>query len=450
MDKIDVTIINKFDVKNFRQWKFQMTCALKAKGSYGIVSGSEKKPASDTDGAEIKTAIEAWEKKDAGAMFTLTAGMDLSQITLAENYTSVKEIMDKLVSIYELRSERNKLLCHERFHQYKMIDTESVAQHIAKIQNLAKQIRETGDTISDAAVIIKILGTLPTKYRNFRQAWLSVSEDKQTMANLTARLLDEESCLTFVEEVDTALTVTKNLKVKKFKGPKEITCLNCHKKGHIAKFCRGKKRNKSHYELDLAGNVSAFNIIQHKPIEFPPNDKWIMDSGASAHMIFRKGYFTTFQEIGTGIQVTLGDNTCLQIHGKGTIRIQKFINNRWEDGLMDDVLYVPNLRKNLFSEGAVTNKRMKIVKINERAQIYGEGRLLAQAIRDTNNLYIMQFRTVITEINIAVENSLKVWHERLAHINIKTLKDMISKNMVDGVNLSDMNGFVCEPCMYGK
>ncbi|GJQ70653.1 hypothetical protein Trydic_g23042 [Trypoxylus dichotomus] len=74
MDKIDVTIINKFDGKNFQHWKFQMTCALKAKGLYGIVSGSEKKPASDTDGPEIKTAIETWEKKDAGAMFTLTAG----------------------------------------------------------------------------------------------------------------------------------------------------------------------------------------------------------------------------------------------------------------------------------------------------------------------------------------------------------------------------------------
>ncbi|GJQ66088.1 hypothetical protein Trydic_g4167 [Trypoxylus dichotomus] len=333
-------------------------------------------------------------------MFTLTAGIDLSQIALVENCTSAKEIMDKLMSIYELRSETNKLLYHERFHQYKMIDTESVAQHIAKIQNLAKQIRETGDTISDAAVITKILGTLPTKYRNFRQACLSVSEDKLTMTNLTAGLLDEESSLTSVEEVDTALTVTKNLKGKKFKRTKEITCFNCHKKGHIAKFCRGKKRNKSHNELELAGNVSAFNIIQRKPIAFSPNDKWIMDSGASAHMTFRKEYVTTLQEIDTGCQVTLGDNTCLQIYGKGTIRIQIFINNRWEDGLMDNVLYVPDLRKNLFSEGAVTNKRMK--------------------------------------------------HERLAHVNIKTLKDMISKNMVDRVNLSDMNGFVCEPCVYGK
>lgn len=307
-----------------------------------------------------------------------------------------------------------------------MSSTESVAQHIAKVENLAKQIRETGDSISEAAVITKILGTLPSKFRNFRQAWLSISEDKQTIPNLTARLLDEENSLTSIEEVDTALTVSKNSQEKKpFKGNKGITCFNCHKKGHIAKFCRNRKKNKSGNGQENVGNASAFRTLEtdtRYELELPSSDKWIMDRGASAYMTFRKELFTTFQEEEKeNSYVTLGNNTNLLIQGRGTVKIRKFVNNKWEDGEINNVLYVPELRKNLFSEGVVTNKGMKIVKVNERAQIYGKCGLLAQAVRDANNLYIMQFRTVTSETNIAEENPLRVWHERLAHINVKKI-----------------------------
>lgn len=59
-----------------------------------------------------------------------------------------------------------------------MSSNDSIAQHIAKIENLAQQIRDTGEGISDIAIMIKILGSLPLKFRSFRQAWLSLNETK--------------------------------------------------------------------------------------------------------------------------------------------------------------------------------------------------------------------------------------------------------------------------------
>lgn len=45
---------------------------------------------------------------------------------------------------------------------------DTIAQHIAKIENLAKGIKDVGEPISDTAVMTKILSSLPPKYRSLK------------------------------------------------------------------------------------------------------------------------------------------------------------------------------------------------------------------------------------------------------------------------------------------
>ncbi|KMQ88775.1 copia [Lasius niger] len=119
--KIDIALVGKFDGKNYHQWKFQMCCALRAKGLFEIVKGIEGKPLATGD------VQKKWIKEDAYAMFLLTSTMDYSQITLIENCQSSKQIMDKLDAIYEQKTEMNKMLAHGRFSQYKMNSNNSIA-----------------------------------------------------------------------------------------------------------------------------------------------------------------------------------------------------------------------------------------------------------------------------------------------------------------------------------
>ncbi|KYN45078.1 hypothetical protein ALC56_00552 [Trachymyrmex septentrionalis] len=53
--------------------------------------------------------------------------MDFSQITLIENCQSSKKILEKLDTVYEQKTEINKMLAHERFSQYKMDPNDSIA-----------------------------------------------------------------------------------------------------------------------------------------------------------------------------------------------------------------------------------------------------------------------------------------------------------------------------------
>lgn len=159
-------------------------------------------------------------------------------------------------------------------------------------------------------------------------------------------------------------------------------------------------------------------------------------------MAHRREFFTNLQELNDNSVVVLGNGQELNVRGKGSIRIKKLVYGKWYDSTITEVLYVPNLNKNLFSEGVVTKKRMKIVKVDSVANIYENQKLTATAVRNESNLYQMQIKTVLShEANVVIKDSLQTWHERLGHVNIKYIKEMVSKKLIKGVGLSDSEHF---------
>lgn len=149
-DKVDVAAMNKFNGKNYQQWKFKVICALRAKGILNIVKGEKVKPTTNTYGE-----ANEWDRKDALAMFTITSVMEFNQIALVENCNTSHEVFNKLNSLYEQKTETNKLIHHDRFYQYKMSVTVNMAQHISKVESLARQIRDSGNTVSNLAIMTK-------------------------------------------------------------------------------------------------------------------------------------------------------------------------------------------------------------------------------------------------------------------------------------------------------
>ncbi len=68
-----------------------------------------------------------------------------------------------------------------------------VMTHISTIEQLASQLNDLKEPISESQLITKILVTLPSSFRYFLSVWDNVPSDQKTIQLLTQRLLKEEN-----------------------------------------------------------------------------------------------------------------------------------------------------------------------------------------------------------------------------------------------------------------
>ncbi|KMQ87247.1 retrovirus-related pol polyprotein from transposon tnt 1-94 [Lasius niger] len=251
---------------------------------------------------------------------------------------------------------------------------------------------------------------------------------------------------------------------------KDFECHYCKKKGHYAKNCRKKRRDEETEEEIGSGKNHAFvatctdnsHIQVQKAASAYPTDEqmaalvnkeirdvWITDSGASRHITHRKDWLTDYQPI-SGVTIALGDDDVCQAIGVGTVHIEKLVNGKWCEGRIEEVLYVPKMKKNLFSVGVCTTKGYDVHFKRGFVNIVLRDKIVTQGHKQDNEIYRMFFRTK-TQVDASVSTlSLKLWHERLGHVNLNSLKTMVKNKLIDGVKLSKTNKFFCQSCQMGK
>ncbi|UYV79065.1 hypothetical protein LAZ67_17000981, partial [Cordylochernes scorpioides] len=387
-------MVNKFDGTNYQIWKYQIEIILRQQGLLDLVEGIDVKP-------EEESQKVAWNKRNDKAMVIISTAIVFKQLEHLITCDTAQKQWTRLKSIYEQRSTKSLLVIQQQFYSYKMNEKDAMSKHISKIEGLIKQLCELGEKLSEDAFMAKVLGSLPSKYAHFLTAWDSVTQTEQTKENLNARLLQEEIRLDQKDQQDdaTAFKATANYNWKKNK-----TCNYCKRP-----------------------------------------DVWYLDSGASEHMTNRIDWFSEFNELDEEYQVKLGDNHVINASGKGTILISCYVDGEWTKGILKNVLYVPEIRKNLFSAGEATNLGNKIITEKETCNIFMNDKKVACGTKGSNNLYTMLFKvTHEAEANTANAYSLTWWHRRLGHINVDTIRMMAKNGQFSDLKLREEKDLFCE------
>lgn len=473
--------VSKFDGHDYQGWKFQMRALFMAHRIWGIVNGTKTKPAGVTPEAE------AWDVENARAMFLLSSTLESDQMRPLLICETACEMWRKLASIHEQRSASNKLMLSTRLYEYRMEANDSITQHVAKVTNMAAQLMDVGEAVSDMTIMAKILGSLTPKYSNFLTAWDNMPPAMQTLENLEERLRREESRLSANDNSESAFVAMRNSKEKdkdkrkvsskqdtknKKKGAKpKVRCFKCQELGHYASTCKKKGsdgggnnssdcafvvENTSAGNRTDTGKSDVFNIpseVVRVTLAADKSDSWLTDSGASRHITYRRDWLSDYRELPVGNTVSLGDSKECRVAGVGTVEIEKFIDDGWVSSRIENVLHVPDMTKNLFSVGVCAEKGLGVFFRGNGVRIDNNGFAVGFGVRLENKIYRMIFKTKSakcgSEAN-AVKTSFRVWHERLGHVNGQTVRSLVKENLVKGVEFSENSENFCGSCQEGK
>ncbi|XP_075475725.1 uncharacterized protein LOC142510376 [Primulina tabacum] len=168
---------------------------------------------------------------------------------------------------------------------------------------------------------------------------------------------------------------------------------------------------------------------------------WYFDSGRSRHMTGSREYLIDYNEQKCG-RITYGGEAKGKIVGKGTLNVEglpKFHN----------VLHVEGLNSNLISISQLCDDNLH-VKFNKHVcEVFDESNIyIMTGTRSLDNCYqigekLSCKRAQITELDLS--------HQKLGHVNFKTLKNLSKYEAVRGMpNLSSGIPYVCGECQKGR
>ncbi|OXA56474.1 Copia protein, partial [Folsomia candida] len=377
-----------------------------------------------------------------------------------------------------------------RFYNFKISEDRSAVEACGELEELARALKEMGNPVTAQALVIKAVSSLPeSKFHAFKRAWGSVDAASQTMANLIARIKNEE--LSFKangeggeEQQQFNIAFNAQNGNKKFqkgksnqqqqqqqpqKKKREGACRNCGIEGHWARECRKPKREEGdEAKCNNNNNNNNSNRKQNRKNNKKQNEgpgdcqaflgghemeegstRWISDSGASFHITGRKDWLTDYKEFKNPIPVSITDNSSIRALGKGTVQVEAWVQGEWYPISIHNAHYIPGA-VNLFSEGIMDQKGFKIVKENGKTTYYFKGQQGPQAWWLNGN-YVMGFRVPKNSAYSATINKTKLWHERLAHVNMGYIKNAVKVGAVEGIKMEDLaSDFHCSDCHLGK
>lgn len=463
--------IQPFDGKNFDHWKFRMEI---------ILDSHDVKKCIEEEAADQST--EEFLKLDRKCKSIIVQCVANSHLEYIKDKTTAFQMWEALKAVFQRKGVAGQLYLRKKLLTMKLESGNSLESHFIKFEEVVRELKSVGAKLDETDIVCHLLLTLPKSLDPIVTALETLDSNKLTLEFVKGRLLDHEmkcksstaeafgNSATFYAGDNPQDTHSNNdRRNTSWNGPisrqkvfHSIKCNKCGKMGHTRKYCRVKDLSRRH--ANQAG--SSFDPDDDQsPIAFLTNActdeqkeanscggnciSWIVDSGATDHMINDEKYFDSVSTLKNVVSIVVAkSNVKLNATKIGNINITF---KSGQSGQIKNVYFCPDLRHNLLSTAKLEKAGLKIVFENGSVSISKDYKVLAIGKR-VGSLYTINFNLESKNANVCCStNDISLWHSRLGHLSNNSILKLSS--MVDGLHLSkemSENCKICSVCAQTK
>ncbi|KAF5375887.1 hypothetical protein D9615_008209 [Tricholomella constricta] len=493
----------KFDGSNFVSFKIRILIAARARGALGYLFGATKRPEGKEEEVDELSqpeilaptswtskipSAEEWDMRDAWALALIAfntknpigLGIKLNG-TGADAWESLCETYGEISDFAAADAERI-------LRTTLLTEGADLLLHITDLRTKWNAATEKGAPILDKEFRTIMLASLPASWNVLVSTLYSCKTSAETISHLTLhwdRLKSQNS----------AGTATTAMQVTTTKPKPKLVCTNtenCGRTGHTIETAigRGEAKKVNSPQTFTTANVvdtseatyalladgapeeiyspattDAAKDEKHSPdttafITTHPIHTFA-DSGASDHCFVDRAAFSEYEAFTTphtGQAANKGGT--FTILGRGTVKFTVKVEGKISHLLFKSALHTPSLAANLVSIARFDAAGYSITFSSGRANFTDPQGRVFMVGTGTNGLYKLEITHVAgvqpTHAMVARSQStaveMDVWHRRLGHAGIAKIREMASKDLVDGLNIKrgTVAEGICSSCVYGK
>lgn len=489
------------DGRNYLAWNAVVTVLLQQAGdAYEVV----QKTLSQTDTVRYPKA-NATAK--AIILNSLSQGLIASNFSNTTADLNAGDMWTTLQEKYAAKSGITQNAALTQFFSFKYNTSKSIANNIEKFQRIMQTVTLSDASVTDKIACQKLLQSLPSSWETIRLFWSSKTDTDQTLKNLYALLLGEAVRRESAQQADPSAQFSK-LSIRS-KPPN-----NRYRRGQNRNFQNGRRQynqNQNQQQIQSTqsqrnggnqnnqGNRSSWN--QNSGSSAPtqrtsnasnnqnnrsgqnrqrrPNrpsahfaqggdpfdedveafmascsdddrNSWLLDSGAS-HNICNDGTiirnYVAYSEPRT---VKVGGSQRLQALGQGDVYL--LVDSEFGGALLqlDNVLFVPDMRRNLISMAALISADWQIT--TTKTALHLNRDLATLEVPMDGGLFVLRARPVTVPKNAECmfttsrNLTLQKAHEILGHINKRQVRQFLAR---EGIPYR-RDQIDCVACIKGK
>ncbi|CAD6975579.1 unnamed protein product [Tilletia controversa] len=495
---------------DFFQWKSALTDSLLMLGALDIVEGTEPQPVAikieDGGSTEDKKDFKSWVERDRKAMAIMRRTISDALKVDIEDCRSAKEIWDRLGGLHDLTAPEHRAEVKRELLNHFLLEGTDLKTHLEGFLELLLKASGAGIRYSDEDKSLMFLDTLQASFDMLKFQWRMMPVHQKTFVELRRQynLEGAQRARTQARSTAAVMMAAKNGVNKPFhnnnskfrqathperkssehgNGKKQerdtsrMRCFRCKELGHMKRDCpqrehNGQRRTQDTYQghthlvaptgpfiglscgvtVDPAEEATVATVVAQE------NTVWIIDSGATHHIVSDMSILTATRELHSPLQFGLATR-----EGSMTSNVSGSVDIKTRDGkniILTDVHHVGEARVNLLSAPVLIRKGWT-VSLKHKESFLRNGELTLPVEERQGLFYIklpvadveMQDHQAVIALTQAEKRaaSLTEWHERLGHISMTFIKNMARNGTIQGLEVGQgiVNSF-CSTCQKAK